>query len=450
MLNSYLQSVGNLPTHPYLDDGHETRGPDELADVIIHDLSGLDKILGMPSPNCYFSNSDNHWLTEGGLRQLIKVSYYASLISEEGRYPRVSLFWSIYKHEWFDIGAFTNEEPITVEKIRKLAPICQNQTTAIRVKLIDGILKTTGITALNYEGLDIHLGRPGFAPGGREHNIQVHILGPGHIRVEIATIEYELRAGRIRQCTELFTLPSIRKLTKEFSAKVGKEVIEKKAASDEDAKLFGGLENCFDNCHLLELVLRPIINAGHGGSLLIVSQNDLDRLIERDKELIISQRVANLDLLNLAAEHLGECIDFWTPRENLTEDSRFRRWIQTRGRLASSAHAIGGLSSVDGCVVLTRDLSVVGFGVKIDVSRDKAITSRIQFCNAVNNKVVELDEIEKFGGMRFQSALRFCKKNPNALAFVISQDRDMKVLWSDENNAFAFGPVTISSIPIFR
>jgi hypothetical protein len=108
------------------------------------------------------------------------------------------------------------------------------------------------------------------------------------------------------------------------------------------------------------------------------------------------------------------------------------------------------LSSVDGCVVLTRDLSVVGFGVKIVVSRDKAIASPIQFRNAVNNTVVELDELEKFGGMRFQSALRFCKKNPNALAFVISQDRDMKVLWSDESNAFAYGPVTISSIPKFR
>jgi hypothetical protein len=448
MLNSYIQSVGNLPTHPYLDDKNDTRGPDELADVVIHDLSGMDKILGITSPHCYFSNSDNHWLTEGGLRQLIKESYYASLLPEEGRYPRVSFFWSIYQHEWFDIGELTNEEHITVEKIRKLAPICQNQTMAIRVKLIDGILKTTGITALNYEGLDVHLGRPGFALGGRELNIQVHILGPGHIRVDIGTFEYELRAGRIRQCTELRSLPSIRKLTNEFSAKVGKEVIEKKAASDEDAKLFGGLENCFDNCHLLELVLRPIIHAGHGGSLLIVSRNDLDRLI--DQELIISQRVANLDLLKLAAEHLGECIDFWSTRENLSENSRFRRWIQTRGRLASSANAIGGLSSVDGCVVLTRDLSVVGFGVKINVSREEARDSQIQFRNAVNNTVVEFDELEKVGGMRFQSAMRFCKKHPNALAFVISQDRDMKVLWSDENNAFAFGPVTISSIPIFR
>lgn len=33
MLNSHLRSVGNLPTHPYLDDKNDTRGPDELADV---------------------------------------------------------------------------------------------------------------------------------------------------------------------------------------------------------------------------------------------------------------------------------------------------------------------------------------------------------------------------------------------------------------------------------
>jgi hypothetical protein len=444
MLNSYYSSLKNAPPNPHLRDKKETHGPESLADAVIHELRAIDSIVRMPIS--YFSKTDDHWLSENGLRELIQIAYYASQSPEEGRYPRASFFWGAYKHEWLDTCEFSNEDVVTVEKVRKLAPICHNQTTAIRVKLLNKKLVIAGLTALKFEGLDVFPGRPGFLPINREFNIQIHILGPGHIRVD-ATDEYELRAGSLRQCTRLSQLPPITLLTSEFSAAVSQNIIKKRAISNEDKNLFGGLEYCFDNCHLLELILRPIIQSGHGGSVLIVPRNQLDHLTQN--ALIVANAASNLNLSTLATEHLGRCIDFCLSADTSDTGMRFSQWIQTRGRLASAANAIGDMSSIDGCVVLTRDFSMVGFGVKINVSREDAQNSKIQYRNASTNSLVELNELEKFGGMRFQSAMRFCKKYPNVLAFVISQDRDMKVLWSDEENAFAFGPVTISSIPKF-
>jgi hypothetical protein len=65
--------------------------------------------------------------------------------------------------------------------------------------------------------------------------------------------------------------------------------------------------------------------------------------------------------------------------------------------------------------------------------------------NAKTNALVELDELEKLGGTRLRSALWLCKSYPNAIAFVVSQDRSLKVLWSENDNAFAFGPIAMPS-----
>ena len=60
-----------------------------------------------------------------------------------------------------------------------------------------------------------------------------------------------------------------------------------------------------------------------------------------------------------------------------------------------------------------------------------------------------LDELEKLGGTRLRSALWFCKSYPNVIAFIVSQDQEMKVLWSEEEAAFAFVSIAMSTIPQF-
>jgi hypothetical protein len=128
-----------------------------------------------------------------------------------------------------------------------------------------------------------------------------------------------------------------------------------------------------------------------------------------------------------------------------------------------AARAIGELAAVDGCVVLDRALSVVGFGTKINVPRQRAEASSIQFQHVepgtplpLNNRYAKfagtqlpLEELEKLGGTRLRSALWFCKSYPHVVAFVVSQDQEMKVLWSEDEVAFAFLSIAMSTVPQF-
>jgi hypothetical protein len=434
-LNSIISWMGNSTPHPNLSRNREDSGPTELADVVIHLLRGM--------PSCGLE--DGGWLSEAGLRRLITVAFFTSLAPEEGRYPQCSLFWSIYPHEWFDTCEFHSKRPLDVETLRRLAPICQTRDSAIRVALQENDLILVGMTATRFEGLDIFPGRPGFAQSGRELNVQVHILGPGHIRADYGGIEFELRGGRVRSCPRLWSLQCVRALTTKFGESVGNAVISKLKLGDEESKLFGGLHTCLQDEKLLELILRPILDHGHGGAVIVIPNRSVSWL---SSALQASHEVTDLNLTERTVDHLAACVECHHPMQ-ATQDktSQIRRSLHTRGRLTVAARTIGELASVDGCVVLDRALSVVGFGAKINVTRAEAVNSRIQFTNARTNTPVELDELEKLGGTRLRSALWLCKVYPNVIAFVVSQDQTLKVLWSEETVAFAVGPIAISTIP---
>lgn len=220
-------------------------------------------------------------------------------------------------------------------------------------------------------------------------------------------------------------------------------MISKLKLGDEDCKLFGGLRRCIGGDKLIELVLRPILDAGHGGAVLVIPSRNAPWLQESLSPL---KEVAELNLTHRAVEHLSACVEYHRPAD---ATQRIKRWLQTRGRLAIAARTTGELASVDGCVVLDRALSVVGFGAKINVSREAAENSPIQFQNAKTNTPVLLSELEKIGGTRFRSALWVCKQYPHVVAFVVSQDQEMKVLWFEDKVAFAFGPIALSTVPQF-
>jgi hypothetical protein len=236
-------------------------------------------------------------------------------------------------------------------------------------------------------------------------------------------------------------------LATEFGASVGDEVVSKLGLGEEECKLFGGLRTCFRNEKILELVLRPILDTGHGGAVLVIPSRADPCLSE---SLLLPNEVTDFDLRHRSVDHLSACVEFHYPTDaNRDLTSRTQRWLQSRGRLSIAARAIGELAAVDGCVVLDRALSVVGFGAKINISRKQAVESPIEFRNAKTDELVSFDELEKLGGMRFQSALRVCKCYPNVVAFVVSQDQEMKVLWSEDKDGYAFGPIAMSTIPDF-
>ena len=105
--------------------------------------------------------------------------------------------------------------------------------------------------------------------------------------------------------------------------------------------------------------------------------------------------------------------------------------------LARSAALIGRLASVDGAVVLTSDLSLVGFGAEIVLEKCPAVRAiEIDRTDDIwrQTKKRHLDS-ERYG-MRHRSAMRLCGHVPSVAAFVVSQDGGINLVFSHERTLY--------------
>jgi hypothetical protein len=89
---------------------------------------------------------------------------------------------------------------------------------------------------------------------------------------------------------------------------------------------------------------------------------------------------------------------------------------------------VARMAAVDGAVVLTSDLSVLGFGAMISV-----VGGRDVFLVNTSTGGADRIAIDDAGGTRHQSAIRFACANPGSVALVISHDGHLSVTrWSNE------------------
>jgi DNA integrity scanning protein DisA with diadenylate cyclase activity len=102
------------------------------------------------------------------------------------------------------------------------------------------------------------------------------------------------------------------------------------------------------------------------------------------------------------------------------------------GDIGRDVRATASLAKVDGAIVITRDLQLLGFGAKIVVAGNA--TPRVcVFRPEPGSQDVIPAALEDLGGTRHQSAARFVDANKEAVALVISQDRHMSAMQWDES-----------------
>lgn len=98
----------------------------------------------------------------------------------------------------------------------------------------------------------------------------------------------------------------------------------------------------------------------------------------------------------------------------------------------SAAEAVAQLTTVDGAVFVDRDLKVISFGAKLVAPN---IEEQVTCWSPVENVDVIKRALDKIGGTRHQSAVRFVAKTRNALAIVVSQDGPVSIITWDERNS---------------
>lgn len=91
-----------------------------------------------------------------------------------------------------------------------------------------------------------------------------------------------------------------------------------------------------------------------------------------------------------------------------------------------ASQTLAHLTTVDGATLITYDLDIIGFGVKLQPTPDSAEPRRIYSVDPLDHENwITRVKIENLGNTRHQSAARFVADQQDAVAFVVSQDGDV-------------------------
>ncbi len=89
-------------------------------------------------------------------------------------------------------------------------------------------------------------------------------------------------------------------------------------------------------------------------------------------------------------------------------------------------------------LLLLGGFIVLLIGGEILVSDEEALKSSLLFTDYKTKKPFPDQGAKQFGGTRHRSAYRLCKILPNTIVFVISQDGDLRVFFSNDTDVYSF------------
>ncbi len=344
------------------------------------------------------------------LSRLIQLLYHASLIPEEGRYPR---FRVICGQETFGhLIEFDAPGPSlnSVEELRRIAPAISDLNTAIRI-LEDERGGFHAGQILDFREHSARGNAEAMADASLpEGTLTVRVDGPGELR---ATIQpgpvFHLRGNTIRELIAFDkAVPPFRKLVQRLCQRSLGALIGQHDLSEEmfvDGFLY-----------VWATMMADVINSPNGGAFLIVPQQ-MSSIVEpkfrATGDLFRAYETTIATLSQRAAEN--------------SADGRIL-WLLHREHLLRLARMHGRLSATDGAVLFDSSLCLWGFGAKILGS--KAV---LPLHDSITGGLLDEGSI---GGMRHRSAAEFVCAIPGAIAFVISQDGDLSAFYSDEKRSY--------------
>lgn len=187
----------------------------------------------------------------------------------------------------------------------------------------------------------------------------------------------------------------------------------------------------------IEALCRILLRArqyGHGGALL-VTPDETGTGVDIKYQLGYMRLVTALDSRATAViARVNAQDDIFALMESegvdlpmslyLDEAVNRDREGENRSELDSTAWFISLLTRVDGLVLMTPELAVRGFGVEITASESPTTVRRAH--DAQGGSTTDLSYTQY--GTRHRSMMRYCWAVPGSVGFVISQDRDVRVI----------------------
>ncbi|MCA3038401.1 MAG: hypothetical protein ING63_14250 [Rhodocyclaceae bacterium] len=360
---------------------------------------------------------------DGTLAEMIRTAFYASLTIEESRPCRARILLCLDGFYIKDLIQFANAMPLSTNDIAKLSPACQAPNRALAIKLTDDQPKIIGLANVLADRHPMEFGKVnvnilGASP---QSPLMVEILDPGHIRVSGIAQSTQYIRGTARVLSRfpeagwdsLLALVGDRKLLKREQASGKSDFISLK-------------NRCIDQYlrAWLTAAVRHAVALRQGGTLIFTPQVNLNP----DGQIGVKYSAESTNptikpILNLIHEFVDTSLS--GQREKNGDGTYIGKVEAIRTAVFDHAKAVAEMAAVDGCVILGKNASILGFGAKLSPKKSGSLKS------ASPPTKGELIAIEKIGGMRHQSTAAHVLNHKRDVAFVISQDGGVTAFWWD-------------------
>jgi hypothetical protein len=392
-------------------EGHAmSTGPEHDA----HPASVLaTRVISARDRHFFFTamKSGRFLLTNEAVHRLIRLAYDASLLEDEGRSPTARLVCSRapLTVRFGDNPPWDSPALREADDLRRIAPTAKRPGSALAIAGVGPTdLRCTGL----YEFAEIidQFSRTAVSTAWEMGEtlsgplLTVRIEGPGRIRAGFLPAQtFLLRGGQVGPHCSWAAIPAVSSLFED-----GGKALHARLAQIEHPLAAQVLELPWQCEYLLAQVWGHLLGvtaaARHGGAF-VVTFEDAGTL---EKAGAISDgHPAGLDLGSTLTAAIHESL-----RDAGDNFQAFRQaWQGRRLMLFHAAEQIAGLSAVDGCVLLDRNLNPIRFGAKLHSKESH-------------------DDPELQGkGTRHGSAYQLCAEH-RAVAFVVSQDGGLTVIAS--------------------
>jgi len=379
------------------------------------------------------------------LNEVLNIAFYASLKTEEGRTTMFTLalcgpasLTPQFPGDWDPIQ-FQNPRDFCIREVVKLAPAADPRRVLIGVDPAAYPLRIWGL--LGTKGYDHPLGRRAYQATWYDRFqfgpafLKICCDGPGRVSIHSRQKRLvEFRDG------EFVTCPNSRLL--------GGGFVEK--------RLNALVNESLSPLLWVARLLRVIQEMRHGGTILFVPDGEPKGISLKyeggstavgdgirnlwDSSRTINQTLGPLGNQIRRNEILRDLPSHQTPLPQFDAASllaiggMFDFETDAIDDMKRSLRALAELSAVDGAVLVGSDFKLLGFGGKIDAPSSLPNVYRAVNPDGQNPELMDTSE----RGNRLISAISFCDSNPEALAFVCSQDGPVSAVLKHEENVIVW------------
>ena len=323
---------------------------------------------------------------DDALAELLEIAYHASFTLDEQRRTRLAIT-VCDPHDAHTPLCFNETRPLSVHELMRLGPVAARQSVVI------GVTRPTPNAPARIWGLC----------SWAFMQLTISIVGPGSVEVGRNNIVHvALRGGRVGRDSRGRAFGVLSEFLQSANALIWTGVTFPGGSWSPERVVYP--RYAMD-------IARTIARAGHGGAVLFVPDTDAENFLAHPDWVRIKYSCND----NALWEKLTEVIRGYDGAGDTAATGRAQLAEAEANVLLAR---VAKLAAVDGAVVLTDRLRLLGFGAEVTVRDD---VTQIAPDDGTPRS------IEDFG-TRHRSAFRFCSFYPAGLALVCSQDGGIKAI----------------------